>query len=196
MISQGVLCVLAGNVNLTVSGHALLQHQKVNFCSNTYLNTMFAANVQAIIYAPNDYPTIQQAINAASPGETIVVRDEIYKENIVVDKQLIIKSENGPDNCIIDGSKRGDVITIKADRVVIERFSIRNSSWWNAGIYVKSSHNIIKNNNISNNDCGIHLDESNNNEITSNRVENNWDGIYLWDSSEDVFLLQKQINTK
>ncbi len=41
---------------------------------------MFAANVQAIIYAPNDYPTIQQAINAASPGETIVVGDEIYKE--------------------------------------------------------------------------------------------------------------------
>ena len=30
----------------------------------------------AVIYVPDDYPTIQQAVNAASPSDTIIVRME------------------------------------------------------------------------------------------------------------------------
>ena len=35
-----------------------------------------------IIYVPDDYKTIQKAIDNASDGDTIIVRDGIYKENI------------------------------------------------------------------------------------------------------------------
>ncbi len=42
------------------------------------------------IYVPDDYSTIQQAVNAAKDGDTIVVRDGVYVENVVVDKPLFI----------------------------------------------------------------------------------------------------------
>ncbi len=42
----------------------------------------------ATIYVPDNYPTIQAAVNATTPGDTIIVRDGIYnynyKENIDV----------------------------------------------------------------------------------------------------------------
>ncbi|HDD36012.1 MAG TPA: hypothetical protein ENF50_00895, partial [Archaeoglobus veneficus] len=129
-------------------------------------------NVQAAtIYVPDNYKSIQQAIDNANDGDTIIVRDGIYYENVKIDKSVTLKSENGSANCIIDGSKEGNVVTIKADKVVIEGFSIRNSGqeWWeNAGIYIVSDYNVIRNNNITNNDDSIYLGSSNNNTITNN----------------------------
>jgi len=52
-------------------------------------------------YVPNDYPTVQAAVDAASPGDTIIVRDGTYTENIDVNKDhLTIQSENGTDSTI------------------------------------------------------------------------------------------------
>ncbi|MCD6493112.1 MAG: right-handed parallel beta-helix repeat-containing protein, partial [Archaeoglobaceae archaeon] len=150
-------------------------------------------NVQAAtIYVPDDYKSIQQAIDNANDGDTIIVRDGIYKENIKIDKSVTLKSENGSANCIIDGSKEGNVVTIKADKVVIEGFTVRNSGncgygsllFRVAGIFVESNYNVIRNNNISNNLDGISLCfacYSSNNTIANNRVENNSGyGIYLY----------------
>jgi len=38
------------------------------------------------IYVPGDYPTIQSAIDAASPGDTILVAAGTYTENVEVDR--------------------------------------------------------------------------------------------------------------
>ncbi len=59
------------------------------------------------IYVPGIYPTIQAAINAAQDGDTVFVRDGIYtgEGNRDIDfqgKAITVKSENGPENCIID----------------------------------------------------------------------------------------------
>jgi nitrous oxidase accessory protein NosD len=43
------------------------------------------------IYVPQDYPTIQGAINASSDGDTIIVAPGLYKENVVIDKSLTLK---------------------------------------------------------------------------------------------------------
>ncbi|RLG38803.1 MAG: hypothetical protein DRN91_01525, partial [Candidatus Alkanophagales archaeon] len=121
------------------------------------------------IYVPDDYAKIQWAVDNASAGDTIVVRDGIYYENVRVRvKQLTLKSENGPANCIIDSGGRGDVIRLDADGVRIEGFTVRNSGgaagFPEAGVHVYSSNNIIINNIISNDGYGICLSQSNNNQ--------------------------------
>jgi pectin methylesterase-like acyl-CoA thioesterase len=55
----------------------------------------------ATIYVPDNYPTIQAAVDAASPGDTIIVRDGTYIENVDVTKSLVIRSENGADLAIV-----------------------------------------------------------------------------------------------
>jgi parallel beta-helix repeat protein/predicted outer membrane repeat protein len=59
------------------------------------------------LYVPAEYKTIQSAIDAAIDGENIIVADGIYTGdgNRDIDfngKAITLKSENGPENCIID----------------------------------------------------------------------------------------------
>ncbi|HSA02016.1 MAG TPA: immunoglobulin domain-containing protein, partial [Candidatus Paceibacterota bacterium] len=52
---------------------------------------------------PQDYATIQAAVNAAVAGDTILISDGTYNEhNIVVAKSLTIASMNGPAATVID----------------------------------------------------------------------------------------------
>lgn len=62
------------------------------------------------IYVPDDYPSIQEAINNASNGDTITIRANVYNENLnLLGKGIILTSED-PNNfwikthTIIDGS--------------------------------------------------------------------------------------------
>ena len=146
--------------------------------------TAFAGFSEAkTIYVPDSYEKIQWAVDNAIAGDTIIVRDGTYYENLKVDKQLTIKSENGSDNCIIDGGGSGDVITLNADGITIEGFTVRNSGSY-AGIKVFSNANKIAYNCITNNYYGIYLDHSSDNTIYNNNVNSNNDiGIYLYYSS-------------
>jgi predicted outer membrane repeat protein len=53
-----------------------------------------------------DYPTIQAAVNAANDGDEVVLSDGIYTGpgncDISLEKLITVRSENGPQNCIID----------------------------------------------------------------------------------------------
>ncbi|MCK4736218.1 MAG: hypothetical protein KAT65_27445 [Methanophagales archaeon] len=62
------------------------------------------------IYVPYNYATIQAAVNAAYPGDTIMVKDGTYIENIKVDKSLTIRSENGSDSTIVRAEDPDDHI--------------------------------------------------------------------------------------
>jgi len=148
------------------------------------------------IYVPDDYERIQWAVDSASAGDTIIVRDGIYYENVNVNKQLTLKSENGSANCIVDAGGSGSPITLNADGISIEGFTVRNSgSGPNAGIKVYSSDNRITGNNISNNGGGIDLWlYSSNNRITDNNISNNVHGIFLMDSSNNSIYLNNFID--
>jgi hypothetical protein len=59
-----------------------------------------------IIYIPDAYPTIQQGIDAAFAGDTIIVRDGTYLLAAALDfkgKAITVISEKGVSNCILDG---------------------------------------------------------------------------------------------
>jgi nitrous oxidase accessory protein NosD len=52
----------------------------------------FASGVSdSTIYVPGDHAKIQQAVDNASAGDTIIVRDGTYTENVDVDKSLTIR---------------------------------------------------------------------------------------------------------
>ena len=146
--------------------------------------TAFASvSAAKTIYVPDDYARIQWAVDSASIGDTIIVRDGTYYENVVVNKKLTIKSENGSAYCIVDGGG-STVFTLEADGIRIEGFSITGGR---DGIYIRSNNNIISNNTISsNNDCGVYL-ISNNSSISNNLISSNNDyGICLRGNSNII----------
>mgnify|MGYP001039313996 CR=1 FL=1 len=67
---------------------------------------------------PADFPTIQEAINAANDGDTIFVHGGIYYENIVVNKSVSLIGENRS-TTIIDGRLIGTVFHVMSDFVNI-----------------------------------------------------------------------------
>ena len=83
---------------------------------------------------PDDYPTIRDAMNAASNGDTIIVADDVYtgsmNKNLDFNgKAITLKSENGPENCIIDCENSGRGFYFHSQEgadSVVEGFTIRN----------------------------------------------------------------------
>jgi parallel beta-helix repeat protein len=141
------------------------------------------------IYVPDNYTTIQAAVNASSPGDTIIVSDGTYTENVMVNKALTIQSENGSANCIVQTANPSNyVFVVTASNVTIRGFTLKNANGTGAaGIRLQSGvgHCTISNNTASNNYCGIYLYTSSNNNLTGNTVVNNSYGIRLYASSNN-----------
>ena len=137
------------------------------------------------IYVPEGgNQTIQQAVDNASEGDTIIVSDGTYNENVDVDKAyLTIRSENGSANCIVNASvNTTHVFEVKQDYVNISGFTVTNATGSNqAGIQLSNvDHCNISSNTASNNNYGIGLSSSSNNNVSCNWVQNNTNaGFYL-----------------
>lgn len=85
------------------------------------------------------YPTIQSAVTAAMPGDTILLEPGIYNENLTIDKRVILKgtgSGDDPETDSIIQSFTGNtpVITLTAggddptDRLVIQDLRVTGAS--------------------------------------------------------------------
>ncbi|MGB3458025.1 MAG: alpha/beta fold hydrolase [Halobacteriota archaeon] len=121
-----------------------------------------------------DFSVIQEAINNASMGDTILVHSGVYYENVYVNKSVTLKGIGYP---VVAANGSGSAITLNADGITLEGFNATNSGsmWECAGINVISGNNTITGNNVRNNEYGgIYLaDSSNNNSITGNTFVNN-----------------------
>jgi len=155
-----------------------------------------AFNIQPVktqpttIIVPDDYPTIQKAINSATDGYTIYVKAGIYYENVVVNKTVTLSGENRS-TTIVDGNWFGIVVNITANDVDISGFTIRHSGpdLGDTGIYLNSSSNIvIRGNIVTNNTSGMWLKKASSNVIDENVITNSTiDGIYLGASNSNEF---------
>lgn len=111
-----------------------------------------------ILRVPADYPTIQWAINEASyfVADTVLVTNGTYFENLSFNgKTVTVKSVNGPQSTIIDGSHAGPVVNFSNGEgagSVIEGFTIQNGySSLGSGMTVLDSSPIIIGNIFQNN---------------------------------------------
>ncbi len=134
-----------------------------------------------------DFSTIQDAVTAANAGDTIIVKDGTYTENITVDKSLVIESENGAAQTIVQAANtNADVFKVTAANVTIEGFTASGATGTDkSGIkltYISgqpSGSCTITNNVFSNNNRGITVN-SNNNTVSNNTCNVcGSDGIYL-----------------
>lgn len=138
-----------------------------------------------IIFVPDDYPTIQAAVNAANPADTIIVRAGTYSENLKVNKNyLTIESESGAQITIVQAAKPDvPVFLVSADYVSINGFMIKGAGITTGigiGLYPSNYCN-ISNNHILNNGDGIHSWNSSHITLISNKIEFNSDrGIEAW----------------
>ena len=112
-------------------------------------------------YVPDDFATIQAAVDGAASGDTITVRDGIHsgvgnRDITIANKSLVVQSENGMGSCSIDcqNSGRGFSISEGSFEVTIDGFQIGNGnrsgygSWpenSGGGIYISSGSPTIKN---------------------------------------------------
>lgn len=74
---------------------------------NSPLTITVSLTIGKTLHVPENYPNIQAAINAAYDGDTIWVADGTYtgpgnRDIDFLGKAITVKSENGPENCIID----------------------------------------------------------------------------------------------
>lgn len=99
------------------------------------VQTLFTGAIAfgGIIRVPLDFPTIQEAINAAYPSETIIVAPGTYNERInLLGKAITLRSSDGPDVTILDGQGLGQgssMVTFSSGEgpdTVLQGFKITN----------------------------------------------------------------------
>jgi len=109
-----------------------------------------------IIRVPQDYPTIQEGINHAIDGDTILVDEGIYPESIEVNKSVTIEG-TGRQNTIVDGIGAPCAINVTSDYVNIRHLTVQNATptsrdedtikvgitWWDYGGMVWERSNFV-----------------------------------------------------
>lgn len=131
---------------------------------------------------PHEYPTIQDAVDAAEPGDTVKVAVGTYHESIVMKPGICLIGSAGPKHTILDaqGAAMSLVDLTSAPGSVVSGFTFRGTTqpdgcasrdpftcsgnWYRAGIYLggtewrDATHDappVIVNNIFDGNDVGV-----------------------------------------
>jgi parallel beta-helix repeat protein len=126
------------------------------------------SNTISGLVVPDNYPTIQSAIDAASSGNTIHVKSGTYNENLVIDKQITLIGENRA-NTIITAETDNPTITITTNNVTVTGFTISGS---NTGVYIVTDNCTLTNNTIEDCSTGIYTNSSTESRYYINIIDN------------------------
>lgn len=145
-----------------------------------------AISLATTIHVPGDYPTIQQAIDAAVGGDIVLVAPGTYTENIdFKGKAITVKGNQGPSLTTIDGSKpldpdHGSVVSFRqmeGSDSVLDGFTVTGGkgtlidyTYYGGGIFCSNGSSPLIANNI----------------ITDNTVDGDGGGMYSTLSSPVV----------
>ncbi len=139
----------------------------------------------------SDYESIQAAIDAAYPGDTIMVHSGTYNERLNVTKPLVIRGTNtGAGMPVVDAEGIGSTVILNADGIVLEGLYLTGAGVYpESGIKVNSDDNIIARVNVWENKwVGIYLRGCSNNTITESISSNNGnDGVMFYRATGNTF---------
>jgi len=124
---------------------------------------------------------IQAAINAATAGETICVAAGSYTENVDITTAHLTLAGEGADVVTVRAANADDhVFEVTADWVNICGFVVTGATGnYKAGIHLDNADRCsILENNVSDNDYGIFIGDSNNNTFYHNNLINNIKNAY------------------
>jgi len=151
------------------------------------LSVLFSNSIEA--------QDLQTQIKAAKPGDTVTVKGGPYVGNIVIDKKLFVVGEGKP---VIQGNGFGSVVRIMADSCTMKGFIVEHSGRMlvdeDAGILIKSNHNVVEGNELRDILFGIYLFGASRNVIARNTIVGRkflelgerGSGIHLWNSDDNI----------
>lgn len=158
-------------------------------------SALTARSETLIVGADHAFQSIQQAINAASNGDLIQVRAGVYTGNLVLNKRITLEGISGP---ILRGEGKDSVVTVLADGCTVRGFVIERSGGdltrEDSGVLLKSSNNLIENNELRDILYGIYLYSSSGNTLRRNRIRGRAElevgergaGLHLWNSPDNT----------
>ena len=136
-----------------------------------FLLLSFTLSFAEIIHVPGDYPTIQEAIDAANPGDIVMVAPGVYYEEITLKADVDVIGAGEGLSIIDGGGDYGDVVTAVGGSITsntkFQGFTVTGaisggSMPGGAGIF-----------------CNMTAEP----EICNNRVEGNDFGVELWNGA-------------
>ena len=145
-------------------------HTRVRLCAVVIGTGMIGAMAQAdTLEVPGAYPTIQEAIESAGPGDVVQVEPGFYHERINFLGKAISVIGAGADQCTLDGAGLGGPVVMFASEEssasVLEGFRSGHGAGLaitdpvfgvvecGAGIYIGSASPTIRHCNLENNEC-------------------------------------------
>ncbi|PAV14038.1 S-layer protein [Methanosarcina spelaei] len=144
-----------------------------------------------------NYTFIQEAVNNAQNGDTIIVSPGIYIENVNVTKEVAIvsKTDISGDRTnrtyVIGAVPANDVFGVKSNNVKITGFHIMGGpsgidAYQEVGLFLEGVQNCtLSNNTLMLNDVGIGLNNSQGNFLDNNKITLGSAGIILSGSNEN-----------
>jgi hypothetical protein len=129
------------------------------------------------IIVPDDYPTIQEAVNNANEGDTVFVKAGTYYENVILNKSISLIGEER-DTTIVDGGSCANCVYISSNDVDLRGFTFRNGFF--AGVFVEGVREVlIKGNIVLDSFYGICAFDCFRNTVEANVVKHCRVGIYV-----------------
>ncbi len=129
----------------------------------------------ATIRVPQNYSTIQAAINAAQSSDTVLVSSGTYTGQVTMKAGVTLKSESGPASTILDGQGQDILVAHyadNADNFRLEGFTLVNGR---SGVNVEYADNLVIAGNIirNNSEYGIQVTNSSGLAVINNTVRDN-----------------------